>query len=114
MAKPRTFISGLGISLFDGADQDFGLVIEYEFHPGFKGSWDEPPEAATAEITALHLSRYGKHFPIPAWLSDWIEADADLLDNLVAHARQQNDSDLADAEERRAEAARDNRMMEGL
>ena len=113
MARTRTFISGLGISLWDGGDQEFVLVVEYEFQPGFAGSRDEPPEAATAEITAMRISRDGKPFAAPAWLSDWIEADADLLDNLVAHARQQNDSDMADAEERRAEADRDDRMMEG-
>ena len=114
MPRTRTFITFLDLAISDGGSQNLVLAVDYEFHPGFKGSWDEPPEGDTAEITAVRILRDGNHLPAPAWLSDWIEADAVLLDRLIADAAENNESDKADAAERRAEAARDDRMMEGL
>ncbi|MFK5600216.1 hypothetical protein ACFZ8E_24935 [Methylobacterium sp. HMF5984] len=113
MARTRTFITGLDLSLWDGGEQQLVLAVDYEFHPGSKGSWDEPPAGDTAEVTAVRILRDGEHLSVPEWLSGWIEAAAGLLDSLVTHAAEQNDSDKSDAAERRAEADRDDRMMEG-
>ncbi|MCJ2107893.1 hypothetical protein MKK70_21440 [Methylobacterium sp. E-041] len=114
MARPRTFKTSIDLSLAHGGECELSLLITYEFTPGFSGSRDEPPYGASAEITDVRVTDAGADVAsIAPWVTALCQADEGLLECLVEDAHEQDASDRDHAAERRAEADRDDRMMEG-
>lgn len=104
MSRPRFLSTGITLATHIGSERELSLVVGYEFTSDFKGSHDEPACGATVEITSVALFSADKvSLSVPAWLQSWIEDDQNLHDSLAAEAAEQDVSDRADAEERRAE-----------
>jgi hypothetical protein len=91
------------------AEQEYAGTITYERHKGFAGDRTDPPEPASCEITGITIDFASRSKPP---LSDLIVAE--LEPDLMPELMEDWAADMADAEERRAEQRRDDRMMEGL
>ena len=105
MARTRFFKTGLTLSIHDGDERELSLIVGYEFTAALRGSRDEPAQSADAEIVSVRLYHPfgGSEIPVPIWLRSFVETDRDLIESLVAAAVEQERSDKAEAEERRAE-----------
>ena len=91
------------------AEQEYSGTVVYARHKGFAGDMTDPPEPASCEITGITIDFTGT-LRIP--LHDLIVAE--LEKDLMPELMEDWAADMADAEERRAEQRRDDRMMEAL
>ena len=89
------------------ADYEAEIEVSYRIHPGYRGSYYQPPEDATAEIEDIAiLASDGTKFPAP-WLADLMAEDEELLALCMLDAEES----AQDAAEYRAEAKREERML---
>ena len=103
MARTRIFKTTLSLAVDTGDLRELSLTIAYDFTPAFAGSYDEPAHGAAAEVEQVRLWNDATELAVPPWLVQIVETDQALLDALIADAAEQDASDFADAEERRAE-----------
>ncbi|MGN6290359.1 MAG: hypothetical protein ACTHNA_13985 [Sphingopyxis terrae] len=103
MATVRTSVeicSGL-------SDYEAEINVEYLIHPGFKGTYYQPPEEASAEIIAVTIiAEDGTKYPAP-WLADMLCDDEEVLSLCLVDEAERYE----DAMEQRAEAKREARML---
>lgn len=103
MATVRTSVEiGSGLS-----DYEAEIDVEYRIHPGFKGTYYQPPEEASAEIIAVTIiADDGTKYPAP-WLADMLCDDEEVLSLCLLDTAERYE----DAMEQRAEAKREERML---
>lgn len=103
MATVRTSVEiGSGLS-----DYEAEIDVEYRIHPGFKGTYYQPPEEASAEIIAVTIiADDGTKYPAP-WLADMLCDDEEVLSLCLEDAAERYE----DAMDQRAEAKREERML---
>ncbi len=103
MATVRTSVEiGSGLS-----DYEAEIDVEYRIHPGFKGTYYQPPEEASAEIIGVTIiAEDGTKYPAP-WLADLLVEDEEILSLCLLDADERHQ----DALEARAEAKREERWL---
>lgn len=103
MATVRTSVEiGSGLS-----DYEAEIDVEYRIHPGFKGTYYQPLEEASAEIIAVTIiADDGTKYPAP-WLADMLCDDEEVLSLCLLDEAERYE----DAMDQRAEAKREERML---
>lgn len=85
-----------------GAEQEADVTVTYTVHRGFAGSYYQPPEPASVEITDILQHGFGPNVP-ERFFED---------DDLLAECWQDYVEDQEAAAEQRAESIREERMLE--
>jgi hypothetical protein len=85
-----------------GEEIEADVLVEYQYYAGYRGDFISPPEPASVEIHAITAA--DRSIEVPERFYD----DEDLLAECFADHFDR----IEDALERRAEAARDDRIME--
>lgn len=103
MTTVRTSVEiGSGLS-----DYEVEIDVEYRINPGFKGTYYQPPEEASAEIIAVTIiAEDGTKYPAP-WLADMLCDDEEVLSLCLLDTAERYE----DAMDQRAEAKREERML---
>lgn len=103
MATVRTSVE-IGSGFYD---YEVEIDVEYRIHPGFKGTYYQPPEEASAEIIAVTIiAEDGTKYPAP-WLADMLCDDEEVLSLCLLDEAERYE----DAMDQRAEAKREERML---
>lgn len=97
-----TFSTGLLWHDSRGGEVETDALVTYSFYAGYQGDYYNPPEPASVEITEIISG--DPSIDIPPHFYTSAELEAECMEDWAAR--------LADAEERRGEALRDDRMME--
>lgn len=88
------------------AGYEIDIVVDYSVYAGFAGSYEQPPEPASASITDVSVVSEGKTYPAP-WLCDLIADDEEILALCLG-----DDCERAEyAAEQRADAKREAMML---
>ena len=95
MATVRTSVEiGSGLS-----DYEVEIDVEYRINPGFKGTYYQPPEEASAEIIAVTIvAEDGTKYPAP-WLADMLCDDEEVLSLCLLDAAERYEEPEADTVE---------------
>lgn len=98
------FVSDVSISLFEGDETEFKLIVAYDYTPEQAATLEEPGYGANVEITDISLiSSTLQPLITPGWFDAMVRADESFASSLIADAEDRIEQAKDDAAERRAE-----------
>lgn len=104
MSRKFKFTSDVSISLFEGGETEFTLIVEYTFTPPQSATYDEPGHGGSADIHDIALvSSSLQPLVTPGWFDAMVRADESFENTLIFVALDTLEAEKEDAAERRHE-----------
>lgn len=116
MSSLYTYRTGMDLRFSDSMDADehsVDLTIHYTVSPGCRATFEQPGEGPTvsiqgATITSAIGTKLQREDDAPDWMWPFLEKDAALAAELLAHAEDADEY----ARDQAAEARREERLLE--
>ena len=115
MSKSLNYTTELMLCIGGSEGPELKLSIDYNFIPGYPTTYHEPGACDSVELGRIRIQDTdGRYLDCPAWLAEKIEADTELRDTIRLAAIEELAGEASAAAEYKADAARDDAMMERL